>query len=1000
MKETNRTKYSSSSSLLPPWRGPLYGPGLKNGENPSSADDDLKQKSIPEGGDDNRLSTTANPPSANSLVVPESTPSRGRDPDSEAKARARQRNGAISAAVDHSQPHAPIHSGDLGIRGKRPSLRSDTNAGIKFRAKAEAMSPAGMRVLNPAAVSVDNNEASRLSRKLSGGTKAGAATASATSGRSVDKVRLAPESDRDSVSSHMPVSVSTATTSATSGRSTGKVRLASELDRESVSSHIPVSMTTTTTADVSDEDGPNFSNENRSGEGNCYAEANDEEDPDMSNEDRESAHTEAVQAALGALRWREGSLIEAEIAPDLEATVSDAVRRAVETLRNQLRPQELQVSEPQQANVATAFAEEDVDDASEVEDKLCGAPRKLCCGLIAFVVAVAIASFTTAGVLLSTDVDNTSTREISTPTGSPSSIPTSSPLSHIELLANVLQLDANTFDLNKTTTPQYSALEWLAYGDPRKMTVEDDSTELLERFSLATLYYSTKGFNWGNAFRWLSGSSHCDWNLIDCENGRVVELYFSQNLLSGTLPPEIGNFRGLRGLFLGDNLIEGSIPTEVGRLTFATTLQLFKNSIVGTLPTEIGNLSRLGSFSISQNSALVGLVPSEIGLLTSLTFLQLWGNFFDGELPIEITRLRKMNALGLSGNLFEGTIHTELAMMTSLSKLQLFDNRFEGPIPSELGLLSDTLSDLGLSQNKLSGLVPTELGALSRMSVLTFFSNGLQGTLPKELGNLSRLTLLSVRDNPDMVGSIPTELGRLSLLTTLSLAVCGLTGTVPSELGALTQLSLLTLYSNRLQSTLPTELANLSLLTYLDVGENTDLIGSIPTELGSLSLLNYLSLSGCSLNGTIPSELGDLSLLTSLGASGNQLVGTIPSEIGNLQQLTVLSLFGNTGLTGTVPTEFGQLLWILTAYFHSTSLTGGLDDLVFCEISGSAGFQLWSDCGGVVPEITCACCNVCCDTDGANCVEGIDLKTVGSSQGLTRPNFFGRSTAGRWTPND
>ena len=46
--------------------------------------------------------------------------------------------------------------------------------------------------------------------------------------------------------------------------------------------------------------------------------------------------------------------------------------------------------------------------------------------------------------------------------------------------------------------------------------------------------------------------------------------------------------------------------------------------------------------------------------------------------------------------------------------------------------------------------------------------------------------------------------------------------------------------------------------------------------------------------------------LTQLALYNNSLTGSIPTEIGQMTQLTWLSLWNN-GLTGVIPTEIGQV---------------------------------------------------------------------------------------------
>eukprot|EP00980_Cylindrotheca_fusiformis_P018931 scaffold6322_cov59-Cylindrotheca_fusiformis.AAC.27 len=410
---------------------------------------------------------------------------------------------------------------------------------------------------------------------------------------------------------------------------------------------------------------------------------------------------------------------------------------------------------------------------------------RVCCGGIAFLLAfVSIAVGVPVGVLL---------RE-----GSPSNAQ-----SDIELLAKVVLPGVNIFDLNWTTSPQYRALEWLVYNDTRSLTIKDNnSTELLERFSLVTLYYALMGEDWQQSSycfssstegsEWLNvSSSHCNWCSIECnENDRVHSLLFFAFQLHGTLPPEIGNFQGLKKIEFGINSLRGSIPTEIGNLRQLTSLALSVNNFSGTIPSEIGNLQQL-------------------------------------------------------------------------TKLDLSENIFSGTIPSEIGNLRQQLTEIYLFENNFLGTIPSEIGNLKQLTDLHLFANNFSGTIPSDIGNLQQLT--------------------------------------------------------------------------------------------------YLELWNNAFSGTIPSEIGNLRQLTDLELYDNHFTGVIPSEIGNLQQLKYLHLNNNIGLSGTVPVEVGQLESITSASFQNTSLTGGLDDLAFCQNrEATKFFQLTADCGGSSnPKITCECCTKC-----------------------------------------
>ena len=61
------------------------------------------------------------------------------------------------------------------------------------------------------------------------------------------------------------------------------------------------------------------------------------------------------------------------------------------------------------------------------------------------------------------------------------------------------------------------------------------------------------------------------------------------------------------------------------------------------------------------------------------------------------------------------------------------------------------------------------------------------------------------------------------------------------------------------------------------------------------------------LSGTIPTQLGQLTQATSMSVARNSMSGTIPTELGRLTRLTSQELDHNDPLSGTMPTQLGQL---------------------------------------------------------------------------------------------
>lgn len=133
----------------------------------------------------------------------------------------------------------------------------------------------------------------------------------------------------------------------------------------------------------------------------------------------------------------------------------------------------------------------------------------------------------------------------SSSSGAQSPEPTPSPTSQQFLELQRLVVEAS-FDegasLQDDDSPQYKALSWLENN-----TNLDDypNWKLLQRYSLASFYYSTNGADWSENGGWLSDSDECSWFTEDdqtpaCNDfGRYLQLTLLDNNLKGTLPMEL-----------------------------------------------------------------------------------------------------------------------------------------------------------------------------------------------------------------------------------------------------------------------------------------------------------------------------------------------------------------------------------------------------------------------------------------------------------------------------
>ena len=315
------------------------------------------------------------------------------------------------------------------------------------------------------------------------------------------------------------------------------------------------------------------------------------------------------------------------------------------------------------------------------------------------------------------DIATDSLQQISTssPTTSTSAIPTSSLL--LDFLGEQSFDDGKA--LNNSQSPQFRAYSWLLDNSDLN---EYSEKQLLQRYSLATLYYATSGDQWlANTF-WLSNLKECYWfgrtgSKKRCnKKGELIHLELDLNNLKGSLPPELGLLSSaLESITLsgGPNSdLVGTLPSELGHLTRLKVLNVRNNDLSGTIPFEIENLKRLEKIDLSQNR-FRGEIPTQIGALSNLRVLDVSLNYLSGNLPTELGRLKRCQTMSLEDNILVSTIPTEIGKLRELKLLKAGFNEF--------------------------ALLPTELGALKSVDFISFQNCSIAGTIPTELGNLRKL---------------------------------------------------------------------------------------------------------------------------------------------------------------------------------------------------------------------------------------------------------------------
>jgi len=279
------------------------------------------------------------------------------------------------------------------------------------------------------------------------------------------------------------------------------------------------------------------------------------------------------------------------------------------------------------------------------------------------------------------------------------------------------------------------------------------------------VYYRMNGPQWQINSLWLSDESECLWYGVTCNGYNiVVNLDLRSNDLSGSIPSEIGELRGLESLTLSDNRINGLIPQEIEKLEALETLNISHNALKEKIPIQIFNLHSLIELDLSFNT-LSGRISNDIGELKNILRMDLSNNLFSDQLPDQIYNLKKILSLSLSNNLFVGDV-TRLGKLFQLESIELNNNIFTGKIP--IGEEQNNLTKIDLSRNRFTGSIPSSIGKNIGLQVISFSHNKLTGYIPDEIGNLKDASLISMSFNR-IKGTIPSGIRKLINLNLLHL---------------------------------------------------------------------------------------------------------------------------------------------------------------------------------------------------------------------------------------
>ncbi|KAL0542010.1 hypothetical protein IC582_022096 [Cucumis melo] len=291
---------------------------------------------------------------------------------------------------------------------------------------------------------------------------------------------------------------------------------------------------------------------------------------------------------------------------------------------------------------------------------------------------------------------------------------------------------------------------------------------------------------------WNNGTDCCNWKGVGCNQitGHVTiidlrsddyqvdsynsswPLYSNNSIDSSLLELKYLNYLDLSG----NHFNFTQIPSFLGSMVELTYLNLSNTIISGKVPPHLGNLTKLKAFDLSFNYQLQSNNGDVewISHLSSLQFLGLTDMDFSKSLNLMqvLSSLIKLSSLILL-NCSLQNIHFSLSSSNYSSFLSksCFNNEYD-------------LQVLTLRGTSMRTKIPDWLGKLKNMKSLNLGYSKIYGPIPASLGNLSSLEYLYLSGNA-LTGAIPTSFGRLLNLRKLYLSNNRLEGVTTNVLSNL-----------------------------------------------------------------------------------------------------------------------------------------------------------------------------------------------------------------------
>lgn len=218
---------------------------------------------------------------------------------------------------------------------------------------------------------------------------------------------------------------------------------------------------------------------------------------------------------------------------------------------------------------------------------------------------------------------------------------------------------------------------------------------------------------------------------ISASYGSLQTLRLQYNALQGRIPRDLFfEQSAMKELNIGSNMMTGTIPAEIGLSSSLTDVYLFGNQFGGPIP-HLGNMPLVNFHA--QDNELTGMLPFDYD------FGGAW-----------VDNLREWY---VSDNKLTGSISENLGFISNLEDLRLNKNKFTGSIPESIGELQQ-LFRLDVQSNIMTGTVPDSIAELPQLRDVFLQYNRFDGEVPRALCHLDSMELLEA-DCLAFVGAPP-----------------------------------------------------------------------------------------------------------------------------------------------------------------------------------------------------------------------------------------------------